>query len=188
MNFKALLCTAILVSLNVHAYCSTNVTLVVGGSVTNASLTVGAGQLAKVVYVFLGEPSIPINANGGTSALLTITVGPNSFAPYYFYSVQSSSPDYGIFPHNGLPVVSGPAAISLQAITASGGFCTIEVTNPEESFVPSSSVVIPADSGGPVTLVLESSMDLITWTAALPGTYGTSTTNRFFRVRAVRGP
>jgi len=50
---------------------------------------------------------------------------------------------------------------------------------------PTSSVVIPTDATGPVKIVLESSTDLVTWTEANPGTYGASTTKRFFRVRAV---
>jgi len=56
----------------------------------------------------------------------------------------------------------------------------------EESTVPSTSVVVPADNAGPVEIKLEQSEDLINWTAASPGEYGTSTTKRFFRVRAVR--
>ena len=52
--------------------------------------------------------------------------------------------------------------------------------------IPSNAVVIPADAAGPVTILLESSVDLVTWNSAQPGTYGTSTTNRFFRVRAIR--
>jgi len=51
--------------------------------------------------------------------------------------------------------------------------------------VPTSAVVIPSDATGPVNVILESSSDLVTWTAANPGTYGASTTKRFFRVRAV---
>ena len=50
---------------------------------------------------------------------------------------------------------------------------------------PTSAVVIPTDATGPVNVILESSTDLVTWTAANPGTYGASTTKRFFRVRAV---
>ncbi|MBI5772971.1 MAG: hypothetical protein HZA89_04405 [Verrucomicrobia bacterium] len=50
----------------------------------------------------------------------------------------------------------------------------------------SSTVVVPDDAGGPVQIILESSTDLVTWTAANPGTYGTSTTKRFFRLRAQR--
>jgi hypothetical protein len=51
--------------------------------------------------------------------------------------------------------------------------------------VPSNTVVIPADASGTVNIILESSTDLVTWTAALPGSYGSSTSKRFFRVRAV---
>jgi len=90
----------------------------------------------------------------------------------------------------GLPVlVVGPATITLCA-TNSGvaqtlSFCTIQTTS-SYSFTPSSSVIIPNDGGGPVTIILESSTDLINWTAANPGTYGTTSSNRFFRVRAER--
>jgi hypothetical protein len=158
MNIKALLCAALLFSLDLRAQCSTNLTLVAGGPVT--SLTLDAGQLAKVTFGYL--------------ASLTVTVGGKSF------TVAAQEP---------FPRVAGPATISLPAATdPRGSFCTIEVSDPGDSFVPSNAVVVPADSGGPVTIVLESSADLVTWTAALPGTYGTSTTNRFFRVRAVRGP
>ena len=53
------------------------------------------------------------------------------------------------------------------------------------SSTPTGIVVIPTDATGPVNIILESSTDLVTWTAATPGTYGSSTTKRFFRTRAV---
>jgi hypothetical protein len=50
-------------------------------------------------------------------------------------------------------------------------------------------VVIPEDETGNVEIILESSKDLITWTAANPGIYDAATTEqRFFRVRAVNRP
>lgn len=51
--------------------------------------------------------------------------------------------------------------------------------------IPTSAVVIPTDATGPVKIILESSTDLVTWTEANPGSYGASTSKRFFRVRAV---
>lgn len=51
--------------------------------------------------------------------------------------------------------------------------------------VPTGAVVIPVDADGPVEIRLEQSTDTITWTQAQPGTYGSGTTERFFRVRAV---
>lgn len=62
----------------------------------------------------------------------------------------------------------------------------IETPNTNTVQTALGTVVIPADAGGPVTVILESSTDMITWTAATPGTYGTSTTKRFFRLRATR--
>ena len=56
----------------------------------------------------------------------------------------------------------------------------------ETDSIPTNSVVIPTDAAGPVEIILESSEDLITWTAANPGTYGSSTAKRFFRVRSVQ--
>src|SRR5258705_6768977 len=87
-------------------------------------------------------------------------------------------------PRNNLHI-GGPATIQLQAHCCAyyEGFATIEVINPVNQSMPSTAVVIPADAGGPVNIVLESSTDLLNWSASLPGTYGTSTTNRFFRVR-----
>jgi hypothetical protein len=86
-------------------------------------------------------------------------------------------------------ILVGPATITLTNTANAGiSICTIQ-TSPAIStlsFSPSTAVVIPNDNGGPVTIILESSTDLVTWTAALPGTYGTTTSNRFFRVRAQR--
>jgi hypothetical protein len=53
------------------------------------------------------------------------------------------------------------------------------------NYRPADAIVIPASATGNVQIILESSPDLVNWTAANPGTYGASAgTNRFFRVRA----
>jgi len=52
--------------------------------------------------------------------------------------------------------------------------------------VPSTAVVIPSDEQGPVSVVMESSVDLVSWGSAQPGTYSATTAARFFRVRAIR--
>ena len=52
------------------------------------------------------------------------------------------------------------------------------------SGTPANTVVIPTSANGNVSIILESSTDLVNWTAALPGTYDSSTSKRFFRVRA----
>lgn len=97
---------------------------------------------------------------------------------------------------NNMPTLVGPATIIVTATQspASGWtgniLCTMSINQLNlcvtNQFTPNTGVVIPADSGGPVNIILESSVDLINWIPANPGTYGTSTTNRFFRVRATR--
>jgi hypothetical protein len=70
-------------------------------------------------------------------------------------------------------------------------FVTLTVLTPSSAnvvsnYVPADAIVIPASATGNVQIILESSPDLVNWTAASPGTYGASAgTNRFFRVRAV---
>jgi hypothetical protein len=76
----------------------------------------------------------------------------------------------------------------LVATSASGtvGALTFTITTPTiQSVIPANAVVIPTDATGPVQIVLESSSDLVNWTSSLPGTYGSTYTNRFFRVRAI---
>ena len=96
MNIKALLCLAILFGIARQAHCSTNITLVVGGSVTNASLSVNTGQVAKVIYAAFN------------SAQLKVTVGGVANV-YYGYNYASSTPVVAL----PLPVVVGPATLAL---------------------------------------------------------------------------
>ena len=104
---------------------------------------------------------------------------------------------------NGCPcsnmVLCGPAEVSAIVVDAN-------VTNPKffqmiacvedpaetsweaSTTIPKCAVVIPSDAAGPVEIKLESSEDMLNWDAALPGIYGSSATNRFFRVRAEHNP
>lgn len=69
-------------------------------------------------------------------------------------------------------------------------WATFQITTPASpsvvsNYVPADAIVVPASATGNVQIILESSPDLVNWTAASPGTYGASAgTNRFFRVRA----
>jgi hypothetical protein len=69
---------------------------------------------------------------------------------------------------------------------------TLSVSSPSgvvSNYIPADAIVIPASVNGNVQIILESSPDLVNWTAASPGTYGASAgTNRFFRVRAAVSP
>ncbi len=169
MNFRPFLLIALILGFLHHGRCGTNVTLVASGSLTN-NFSVSTGQVAKIVTAYL-------------QGVATLRIG----LSYYQFDYNQASGSYD--PNGKLPiVVPGPANITVAGNGNGKAFCTIEVSSADDSFLPSNAVVIPADSGGPVNIILESSADLVTWTAASPGTYGTSTTNRFFRVRAQRTP
>ena len=137
--------------------------------------------------------NVPTNAVAQILYSSLVNIGnntPPTIKSYYTVEINSNTVPGRI----GLIFV-GPATITLVStnmgaptILQTISFVTIQ-TSPATtfgSFTPSSSVVIPNDGGGPVTIILESSVDLANWTAALPGTYGTTTSSRFFRVRAQR--
>ena len=86
-------------------------------------------------------------------------------------------------------VFTGATNISVypanSAYTVALTFTATIPTTSNQSSIPANAVVIPTDAAGPVLIILESSSDLVNWTSSLPGTYGSTYTNRFFRVRAI---
>jgi hypothetical protein len=63
---------------------------------------------------------------------------------------------------------------------------SVSRANAVPAVTPSNAVVIPNDAAGNYQVILESSTDLITWTAANPGTYSGTAPQRFFRTRVVK--
>jgi len=90
-------------------------------------------------------------------------------------------------------ILAGPLTVSVRSTsTYNRAICTYRLSDnvsssapSVETFTPSNSVVIPANANGNIQIILESSVDMVTWTAATPGTYSSATEKRFFRVRAV---
>jgi hypothetical protein len=147
----------------------------VGSSGSSQTLTIQTNQVASVLHVY-----VPPNAD---------LVGQPVRIPWVDVTINSNT-----FEYKGAvnPVVAGPATIQVRVDntntyyqTPISVYATVQVMDNEPQFSPSTAVVIPSDATGSVQIVLESSPDLVNWTAALPGTYGSSATNRFFRVRAV---
>ncbi len=179
-------------------------TLVSGGSI---SLAEGETALVISCHNFSNDGRNDSNStqgvvvryavSGGGSSDVTVT--PAGFTSrMYFGTSPVAAGASGTGPSLNAPIpLVGPATIS---IPNGGGILGLKVVSTELSSssgggsqqategVPSNSVVIPENSAGPVEIILESSTDLITWTAANPGTYGSSTEKRFFRVRAVENP
>ena len=145
---------------------------------------------------FLSEVIQRNDSNGETGTLITVDTG--QILEIYSWSggqgvnVQKNGIRSGLPASGGSawPVrIVGPA----EVVAVSPGYSQtyfftykkIFNTSLSSSVIPANSVVIPADSAGSVQIILESSIDLITWTQANPGTYGASTTKRFFRIRAL---
>ncbi len=136
-----------------------------------STLTLAAGESAKVKF-FSGTES-------STIPLLSIALGGFTvpgFKPSVGFPVEYAGPAiFRILPNaDGVPSPEGWAM-------------TFEVNRPASpSVTPSNAAVIPVDANGTFTVILESSTDLITWTAANPGDYSGNTVKRFFRTRIVK--
>lgn len=114
-----------------------------------------------------------------------LTVGGN-LIPLNPYSILNSS-TYSASASIVTQVVTGLTNIQVGSV----GWVTFQVATPGcstivSNYIPADAVVIPSSATGNVEIILESSSDLVNWSAANPGIYGASSaTNRFFRVRAV---
>jgi hypothetical protein len=130
--------------------------------------SVHTNQLVSVVGYMIGSGQVYGTTADGT----TIPLSPPS----------SSNP---------IQIYTGLTNVFLQTPYNVTNYVTLQITTPASAtvvsnYVPADAIVIPASATGNVQIILESSPDLVNWTAAEPGTYGASAgTNRFFRVRAV---
>jgi hypothetical protein len=147
----------------------------VGAVGTSPPFTIQSNHVATTVAAFVPPDSDRLS--GERYPFVTVRIGTNDF----------------VSPGNVPLTVAGPAVIKLTLDntnpffeTPVSSYLTLRVSDEQSQFTPSTAVVIPSDATGPVRIILESSADLLNWADALPGTYGGATTNRFFRVRAVK--
>jgi hypothetical protein len=130
-------------------------------------------------YYLSSNQVVTINSYGfPTASGLTMNFANGSSLSYGFSTTITSGSEY---------TFTGVTNITLAA-SSYVTFVTFTIFTPSTNYlsvIPTGSVVIPSDATGPVRIILESSSDLINWVPSLPGTYGSTYTNRFFRVRAV---
>lgn len=151
-----------------------------------ASYTCSTSQVISVIS-FIQSPS----SGGGSAGNATISFanGIASQINSYNYGLTQLSSGSGsvavAVDHNA--TFTGVTNISLTAVTSGHVVAlTFTIATPiDQTSLPVNTVVIPTDATGPVQIVLESSSDLVNWTSSMPGTYGSTYTNRFFRVRAI---
>lgn len=181
IRFLPLLALAAGLALQVSAQ-GTLVTLVVPKATTaegsQASIDVRTNQIVTVVGIHGRDPKWPGEVQLHFSDGTVVSGG--------------NPPDQGMTTPE-TPLAVGHKLTGLTKIVAknrngvSGVAYTFSIARPgsEPTTLPSSTVVIPSDSTGPVRIILESSTDLVNWVEANPGTYAKDQPNRFFRIRAV---
>ena len=146
------------------------------------SIPVQSNQVVSVAgydWQDVGYVQLSGNLANGSSIRLT---------PYNSQNLGSTSIGLSQIPQ----VITGLTNITLvSGNNTTLVWATLQITTPASAnvisnYIPADAIVIPTSATGNVQIILESSADLVNWTAANPGTYGASSaTNRFFRVRAV---
>jgi hypothetical protein len=79
-------------------------------------------------------------------------------------------------------IIPGPCRVSSYG----NGHFAYKITRHEVTANPMNIVALPADNNGDVELLIETSMDLITWTPVYSGSAGTSNSAAFFRTRLIK--
>ncbi len=168
------------------------------------------GTAQTVRYVTLSatnmsQPNPPANLAVQTNQIVSLVGYSWNFTPEIWgylpnglqvtltpFTLENSS--FTVYASSQIPqIVTGLTNIALAGAVAgvNVAWATFQITTPAtanvvSNYVPADAIVIPASATGNVQIILETSPDLMNWTAANPGTYSASSaTNRFFRVRAV---
>ena len=182
-------------------------TLTVGAAVNLASvgstsssnsnqMVIPTNVVAQILHLHVNT-AFAQTSGGSSTGNGSLTIQVNGLSFNYTESALNSASNGG----NNMPIVVGPAIISISAQAsvynqyAQPGssqvnvICAISTNQPVQCntnySIPNTGVVIPSDATGPVRIDLQSSSDLINWTSCLPGTYGNTYSNRFFRVIAI---
>ena len=194
---KRIICSSLL------ALAASSAAAVESISLSNAVhvVDIPAGKAFKFISCLSdGSEAIGINIGGHTHKITS-----SRYNNAYNYNSYGYNGDTTIIQTGH--VVSGPCIVTLFAQeqeyqgydysnvsnavnvidmkTSGMALFTYEVSSPGSQFQPSTGVVIPEDGTGTVTVIMESSADLVNWTQALPGTYGRTEPRRFFRLRIV---
>lgn len=173
-TFSSLVTLALCVAVSATAQLTQYITLQ-----DNGYYLLQTNQLVSVIgYDYFDKPSI-----SGYYLLGSNTI---RLEPYFSNGGGSSAATSAQIPQ----IVTGLTYVQM----GNAGWATFKIETPAtatviSNYVPADAIVIPASATGNVQIILESSQDLVNWTAASPGTYGASAgTNRFFRVRAAMTP
>lgn len=150
--------------------CQTQIVTLCSQNYTTASLNVSSNQIVTLTSI--------IDANA--TALFSFTFFNNVTNTLYIPQNQFTTPPLTFTGLTNISVNAGG-----NGTTAFATYTIITPSTKSITVVPANSVVIPSDATGPVQIELQSSSDLVNWVNSLPGTYGNTYSNRFFRVIAL---
>jgi len=154
----------------------TNTYISITNSTTGASIFIVMIQPGEVARILASSQNGTLGLGYGTN-INDVTYNTEYAWPIYGYTIWQSAVD---------DVIVGPGFIRQEWHSVNRGTATAQITRNSETITPSGAVMVPSDSSGSVQVILESSTNLIAWASALPGNYGSTSQNMFFRVRAVR--
>lgn len=149
-----------------------------------------AQTVQYVTLVTSGDSYSETNLLIQTNQIVTLIGNNTNLYNIYGFPSSVSGPTFTL---TGVGTYTGLNRIEIQqgGATLAYAVATFKIETPAtatvvSNYVPADAIVIPSSATGNVQIILESSPDLVNWTAASPGTYGAAAgTNRFFRVRAV---
>ncbi len=107
--------------------------------------------------------------------------------PVFYVVPNSANPSQEIeFSSWTATTFYGPTKMRIKPIDSGGSpakiFVSYELTTYTSGFNPMGVAVIPTESTGQFSVKMETSTDLINWSQAIAGNYGSGSPNRFFRV------
>ena len=169
-----------------------------------AILSFAAAKAAEYVTLNVGTATVP--GNGPNTRSLTVSPADVvHLVSFLSNQVSNNSPIITLVMADGTRTFFHPSAdrvsqtppiftgvreieLSVSSTAPKPAVATFKITKSESDLgvVASNVAVIPNDANGQFEVVLESSVDLVTWTPANPGTFGGDTPRRFFRTRILR--
>jgi hypothetical protein len=155
MKTRTLLGTALLIGIFTNAADNFRCVTLVATSGSPATLQIQQGETAELVA------SVPTTQNGGVQTT--------------FQNKSGGGGQWGF----GIPV-TGPATITASSVGGKPVFITVKIT--PDSFDANKTVMLPPGTNQ-VYIALESSTNLVNWSAATNGFYGSPDTVLFFRIR-----
>ena len=155
---------------------------------------ISSGEKATVFYMY-GRNSSGTDTSSDYASSLGLFYSDNTNQEVLFHEGHIMSGMGGLNPAYSGPVTfSGPCKLRIKNTATSNSnhhfiaFVRVEEISSSGSVTAKYASVIPENAKTNVSVILEQSTDLVSWTIASPGDFSPSTSKRFFRVRTANVP